>query len=34
MDWQYIWNMIMISAVFMATVATIIIGGLKWIGAI
>tara|TARA_B100000941_G_C27997029_1_gene298654 strand:- start:27 stop:254 length:228 start_codon:yes stop_codon:yes gene_type:complete len=34
MDWQRIWNMVIISAVFMATITTIIIGGLKWIGAI
>ena len=34
MDWQYIWNMCVISAVFMAVIATIIIGGMKWIGAL
>ena len=34
MDWRYIFNQLCISVIFMATIATIIIGGLKWIGAI
>ena len=34
MDWQYIWKMTIITAVFMTAITTIIIGSLKLIGAI
>jgi hypothetical protein len=34
MDWRYIFNQVCITVVFMAFITTVIIGSLKWIGAI
>ena len=34
MDWRYIVNQVCITVIFMAFITTVIIGSLKWIGAI
>ena len=34
MDWQYIWKMTIITVVFMTAMTTIIVGGMKLIGAL